>query len=245
MILAQVLGQGPRDLSASAIAVMDFVSQIGAGCLPIAVNKDYAYKHQGLYINFTPDPSDNAGWFTDPPDTANARTIRDYIDNAACDPLHIGDIINLQNGNDASCLQDLKNKLAAVMAAGGNWVVCLPVVNTDKFNQDTPIANFVSFKITEVTATGSDKGVTGDVLGLCEFQNALPGGGNVAAPWRPPSWCNKARGETGATRPSEPGNFRRSQGEGQFYRSCPLIVGGASPPERLAWLPRSARKPPP
>ena len=186
MILAQVLGQGPRNLSASAIAVMDFVSQIGAGCLPIAVNKDYAYKHQGLYINFTPDPSDNAGWFTDPPDTANARTIRDYINNAACDPLHIGDIINLQNGNDASCLQDLRNKLAAVVAAGGNWVVCLPVVNVDRFNQDTPIANFVSFKITQVTTTGSDKGVMGDVLGLCEFQNALPGGGNAGGALAPP-----------------------------------------------------------
>jgi Flp pilus assembly protein TadG len=186
MILAQVLGQGPRDLSASAIAVMDFVGQIGAGCLPIAVNKDYAYKHQGLYINFTPDPSDNAGWFTDPPDSASAKTIKDYIDNAACDPLHIGDIINLQNGNDASCLQDLKNKLAAVVEAGGNWIVCLPVVNTDTFNQDTPIANFVSFKITQVTATGSDKGVTGDVLGLCEFQNALPGGGSVGGALAPP-----------------------------------------------------------
>jgi Flp pilus assembly protein TadG len=185
-ILAQVLGQGPRDMSASATAVMDFVGEVGAGCLPIAINSAYAYKHEGLFINFTPDPSDNAGWFTDPPDTANARTIRDYIDNAACDPLSIGDIINLQNGNDASCLQDLQNKLNAVVEAGGNWIVCLPVVNTDRFNQDTPIANFVSFQITQVVDTGSSKGVTGDVIGLCEFSNALPGGGNVGGALAPP-----------------------------------------------------------
>jgi Flp pilus assembly protein TadG len=173
-ILAQVLGQGPRNMSASAVAVMDFASAVGYGTLPIAINKDYTTPGTHLFINFTPDPLDNAGWFTDPPDTANARTLRDYINNAACPPLSIGDIINLQNGNDSSCLQDLADRLAE---QGGAWIVSLPVVDTDRFNQSEPIINFVPFKITGVDSTGNPKGVTGDVLTAAEFASALPGGG--------------------------------------------------------------------
>ena len=42
MILAQVLGQGPRNMSATAIAIMDFATAVGKGTIPIAVNRDYA-----------------------------------------------------------------------------------------------------------------------------------------------------------------------------------------------------------
>ena len=55
-ILAQVLGQGPKNMSASAIAVMDFVGEVGAGCLPIAINSAYAYKHQGPLYQLYPGP---------------------------------------------------------------------------------------------------------------------------------------------------------------------------------------------
>lgn len=178
MSLAEIFGISSENLTASAIAVMDFVKEVGQGCLPIAVNQAYNIPGTTLYINFTPDPSDNAGWFTDPPDSANASTLRDYINNAACDPLTIGDPINLQNGNDASVLQDLQAK---VIANGGSLKVCLPTVLTDKFNQDTPIYDFCGFKITQVVTTGNSKGVYGTVLALCEFQNALPGGGNGGA----------------------------------------------------------------
>ena len=114
---------------------------------------------KGLYINFTPDPSDNAGWFTDPPDTANARTIRDYIDNASCPPLTISAISStFKMATTPAASRTCRIKLNAT---GGNWVVCLPVVNTDRFNQDTPIANFVSFQITQVEDIWKSKGVTG------------------------------------------------------------------------------------
>jgi Flp pilus assembly protein TadG len=178
-ILAQVLGQGPRNMGASAVAIMDFVCEVGKGCLPIAVNRDYIDPEKPpFFINFTPDTYDNAGWFSDPPDPASASTIKDYINNAACPPLYKGQLINLNNGNDTTCLQDLQAKLDA---NGGNWVVCLPVVDVDKFNQDTPITDFVSFKITQVIDTGNPKGVWGKVLCIYEFQNALPGGGKAGA----------------------------------------------------------------
>ena len=79
-ILAQVLGQGPRNMSASAVAIMDFATAVGKGCLPIAVNQDYA-QNPGLiiYIGFNPDPEDNGGWFAKAPDSASASTFKDYI----------------------------------------------------------------------------------------------------------------------------------------------------------------------
>ena len=88
MILAQVLGQGPRNMSASAVAVMDFASAVGRGCLPIAVNQDYAKTpHINIYIGFNPDPEDNGGWFAKDPDPASARTFKDYIDERFLSPL--------------------------------------------------------------------------------------------------------------------------------------------------------------
>ena len=178
MLFAQFLGVSSENLSASATAVMDFANSVGYGCLPIAVNREFTAPNSNLFINFTPDPNDNAGWFTDPPDTADAKTIRDYIDNASCPSLAINDIINLQNGNDASCLQDLAAKLAE---NGGTWLVCLPVVDTNTFNQSNPITDFVGFTITQVQATGTPKGVTGTVMSMAEFANALPGGGKEGA----------------------------------------------------------------
>jgi hypothetical protein len=186
MFFAQVLGQGPKAMTASAVAVMDFVCEVGAGCLPIAVNRDYIDPTKPpIFINFTPDQVDNAGWFTDPPDPASASTIKDYIDNAACPPLYKGQMINLNNGNDSTALHDLNAKLEAVKADGGAWIVCLPVVDTDRFNQSTPITDFVGFEIQQVKATGSPKGVWGQVLYVSEFANALPGGGKTG-PLAPP-----------------------------------------------------------
>jgi Flp pilus assembly protein TadG len=176
MIFAKVLGQYYRNMSASAIAIMDFASAVGQGTLPIAINKDYTVPGTVLFINFSPDPDDNGGWFADTPDRASASTFRNYINNAACPPLHIGDIINLQNGNDTSCLQDLSAKLDE--QASGYLDTLLPVVNTDKFNQSEPIMAFVPFRITAVQDHGNPKGVTGTVISLAEMQSALPGGGN-------------------------------------------------------------------
>jgi hypothetical protein len=176
MFLIQALGQAPRNMRASAIAVMDFASAVGKGTLPIAINKDYINPGTNLFINFTPDQVDNGGWFTDPPDSANAKTIRNYINDAICPPLSVGDLINLQNGNDTACLQDLAAKLEA---NGGSWIVALPVVNTSKFNQSEHITDFVPFKITKVDDKATPKGVTGTVMAAAEFASALPGGGKA------------------------------------------------------------------
>jgi Flp pilus assembly protein TadG len=173
ILFAQRFGIHSADLSATAIALMGFASGIGQGALPIAINKIFVTPGQVLFINFTPDPLDTGGWFADPPQSANARTFRDYVENGSCPPLRVGDIINLQNGQDTSVLQALQQKLTE---HGGTWDTFLPVVDTDRFNQSEPIVAFVPFRITEVIDTGGRKGITGTVLGLAIFSGAEPGG---------------------------------------------------------------------
>lgn len=175
MGFAKIFGIGSINISATATALIDFANQVGKGTIPIAISQHAVTPGQALYINFTPDPEDTGGWFADPPASANAKTFRDYINNANCPPLTVGDIINLQNGQDTSVLTDLANKLAEY---GGTWDVVLPVVNTDKFNGSQPITGFVPFRITQVTNNGNEKGVTGTILGLYMSGIAAPGGPN-------------------------------------------------------------------
>jgi hypothetical protein len=177
MIMAQVLGQGPRDMTASAIAVMDFATAVGKGTIPIAVNKDYAMiPGKTIYIGFNPDTEDNGGWFAKDPDGANAKTFKDYIDNATCPPLNIGDTIDLENGDVTTALDHLKT---AFDARGQNWVVFLPVVDTPKFNHEDTIESFVPIQILEVKKDGDPKYVKGKVLTMDEVASALPGGGKM------------------------------------------------------------------
>jgi Flp pilus assembly protein TadG len=178
MILGHLFGVFSRDVRASAIAVMDFAKAVGQGSLPIAINQEYTDPGTVLFINFTPDPLDNGGWFTETSDSANAATFKDYIENASCPPLKVGDIINLQNGNDTTTLQLMKDTLA--LHTNG-WYVMLPVVNTSSFNHAEPIMAFVPFKITEINDTSNPKGVTGTVVSLAEVPTALPGGTNYGA----------------------------------------------------------------
>jgi Flp pilus assembly protein TadG len=179
IIFGKFLGLLSKDLSASAISIMDFASSVGQGTLPIALNKAYTAPGTPLFINFTPDTDDNGGWFADSTDQASAKTFKDYINNAACSPLKIGDIINLQNGQDTSCLNELKDKLNLQPSKTLN--VLLPVVDTDKFNQSQPIVGFVPFQISEVLTGGNPKGVNGSVLSMGEMDSAQPGGSNYGA----------------------------------------------------------------
>jgi hypothetical protein len=183
MTFARVWGIFFQNLQASAIGIMDFAGAVGKGTLPIAINKDYTAPGTVLFINFSPDPGDNGGWFTDPPDSANANTLRDYITNNSCPPLNIGDIINLNNGNDTSVLQLMHDKLHLYNFA---WDTLLPVVNTDTFNQSEPITAFVPFRIFWVDDSGGTKGIWGTVISLAEMESALPGGGTNYGALSPP-----------------------------------------------------------
>jgi len=181
---ARIFGQNSQDMSATAIAVMDFAGSLGQGTLPIAVNQDYAkWPGKTIYIGFNPDPEDNGGWFVKAPDSASASTLKDYIDNAACPPLNIGDTIYLENGIDASVLQTLSS---AMESHPEGWIVLLPVVDTPKFNHEDQIDNFVPVKITEVKKTADPKYVKGTVMTMGEAASAMPGGGGKYGALAPP-----------------------------------------------------------
>ncbi len=179
MILAQVLGQGPKNISATAIAIMDFASAVGKGCLPIAVNLDKALAPgDDVYIGFNPDPEDNGGWFAVCPDNVNASTLKDYIKNDSVPPLHVGDTIDLQNGVVDSALKVLEDKLAL---HPDGWVVFLPVVDTPKFNHTDQVDSFVAVEIPPngVKAQGNPKYVHATILALGLAEAALPGSSSV------------------------------------------------------------------
>ena len=176
MMFAPIFGINSKDMSGTAIAVMDFVKGVGPGCLPIAINKDYSDETgREVYIGFNPDREDNGGWFAKDPDKANANTFKDYISNGSCPALAEGDTINLENGVDASVLHLLQEKLAL---HSGGWEVCLPVVNTDKFNHSDTVQTFCHLLITEVKDTGNPKYVKGTVLPLGQCASGVPGGNN-------------------------------------------------------------------
>jgi Flp pilus assembly protein TadG len=173
LFFGQTLGLSSGTLQAQGLAVMDFARAVGKGTMPIVINKRYATPGTVIRINFNPDPLDEGGWFAAPPHRANAATFRDYIRNESCPPLHIGDIVNLQNGVDAAALHLLKDELDA---HSGQWDTFLPTVDTDKFIQSEPIVGFVPFRISAVKDTGNPKYVEGTVMGLGQAPTGLPGG---------------------------------------------------------------------
>ena len=190
MLFAPVLGQGPRNMSATAIAVMDYASCLGEGCIPIAVNDQEAFDSEGhvknidIRVHMTPDTNDNAGWFVVPPNSASAAQLKDYINNGSCPMVGRGTTINLQNGADGAVLAALQAKFNQCKAADGTWTVTIPTVDTIKFGQDEDVANTVGLKITKVVTTTDDKQVFGHLVNMAEARKGLPGGtkGGALAP---------------------------------------------------------------
>ncbi|MFH1596235.1 MAG: TadG family pilus assembly protein [Pseudomonadota bacterium] len=179
MLFAKIFGISTTNLSATATAVMDFAAAVGKGCLPIVLDKNYTSPGTQITIKMTTDNTDNAGWFVLPPDSASAATLKDYVNRDNCPPLKIGDIINLQNGADASVLAAIKDELNTYHPNG--WDTFLPVVDTPKPNQQQPVVAFVPFRITLVVNTTSAKRVEGYVLNILDMPSALPGGPNYGA----------------------------------------------------------------
>jgi Flp pilus assembly protein TadG len=180
MVLAQALGLVPRNMSASAVAIMDFAACVGKGSLPIAVNLDNALvPGDDIYIGFNPDPEDNGGWFAVAPDSASASTFKDYIQNDSCPELKVGDPLSLENGVDTTALQVLKAELAT---RTDDWLVFLPVVDTPKFNHTDQVDSFVCVKLVDIKDTGTPKYVHGVIKYTGLMEQALPGPGKTGVP---------------------------------------------------------------
>jgi Flp pilus assembly protein TadG len=175
LYFGSVLGIGPFDIAATATAVMDWAASVPQGTIPVAVNKKYAMNSNPIKIVFNDDNSDTGSWFSKPPDSSSASTYKNYIENGTCPALQVGDTINLNNGVATSALQALGD---ALTAHGGSWDVYVPMVDTDKFNHNEPVAGFMPLRITEIQETGNDKHITGTPLKL----GIGPGGTNPGGP---------------------------------------------------------------
>jgi Flp pilus assembly protein TadG len=183
MLFAGIFGINTANLTGCSTAVMGPAAAVGRGNLPIAVDSHYTDPWTPIKLQLTPDNTDNAGWFIKYPDSANAQALKDIILNGTCPPLSIGDIINLQNGCDASVLSALQS----LLDQNPNGIDCLlPVVDSCKFGQDQPITDFASVRITKVVSTGGDKRVEGVIIPLGENSSALPGGKSNKGGLAPP-----------------------------------------------------------
>jgi len=187
MFFARVLGISTGNLSATSIAVMDYTSGVGKGCLPIALDHNKACDSDGnvrdgteIIVHMTPDVDDNAGWFVVPPDSAAAATLKDYINKYSCTALNEGDPINLQNGADASVIAAIQDEFNNYHG-GTTWTVVVPTVLIPKFGQTQPIETFVGLEIDYVLNTTSDKQVRGHLVKLADISTGLPGGGKGGA----------------------------------------------------------------
>jgi len=103
---------------------------------PVTAPDEYAYMN--------PDQVDNGGWCGPAGTNVNANYLKDAIngDSPACAS---SDQIDLVNGVMASVAAALDKKLAdshwtdASGATQDGWLVYLPIVNVDKFNQSTDL----------------------------------------------------------------------------------------------------------
>jgi Flp pilus assembly protein TadG len=148
LFLMGLLGFGPINLSASSIAVMDFVGKFEqGGAFVMFLGKKYAQTGQ-VTITLNPDPVDAGGWYTKAPQVPSNSTIKGYLDNPASIPaIKQGDPVNINNGNWSGVLATLKSSYIGK-------TVWLPVVDTVKYNQSGPVEGFTAFTITDVKTTG-------------------------------------------------------------------------------------------
>jgi Flp pilus assembly protein TadG len=164
LFLMGLLGFGPINLSASSIAVMDFVGTFKqGGAFVMFLGKKYAQTGK-VTIKLNPDPVDVGGWYTKAPQVPNNSTISAYLDHPASIPaLSQGDMVNINNGNWSGILATLNSSYIGK-------TVWLPVVDTEKFNQSGPVEGFTAFTITEVKTTGHQY-----VRGIAENLRDAPG----------------------------------------------------------------------
>jgi Flp pilus assembly protein TadG len=190
MNFAQIFGISSKDMSATATAIMDFVGAVGAGTIPIVLNQQHTGVGTGLTIYAGVATNDNGGWFTVPPDSAAASTLKDYINNPdhLCPALDTGETINLQNGQDTTFLSALKDLLNAQPASGNppmKFLDCIFSGDTDSFN-GTAISPVCPVQLQLLKIRGTTK-CHGHRVRFGNCKAACPAGPNLA-PWPPPSW---------------------------------------------------------
>jgi hypothetical protein len=164
MWFAQVLGTTTANVRATATAAVGYVKGLPPGTgFPIAINQTFLGNLHGGpgTIYFSPDNADQGAW-CGPTDyhNINANLLKNWINNGLPEGFTIGDAVNLINGNVDSAFQDLQKALTRNSQNWDGtvgWLVLMPVVTVDKFNQSAAIVEFQPMVITEVQSHGNPK----------------------------------------------------------------------------------------
>ena len=166
-------GLGQSAASVKSLAAIGYAKGLPPGTMPIAIGRDFLSQLNGSNpIQFAPGNQNNAGWFAIGK-VSNAVLVN-YVVNDSCPEINLNDKVELLNGK-ASAADELAVKFEANKSADGYWDISLPIVDTNEFNQDSPITGFVKFRITSIDT--QKKEVWGRVLGLGMANvGAKPGG---------------------------------------------------------------------
>lgn len=143
-----------------------------------------AKEENGVHdASLNPAPSDTAAIFAPKGTVPSANWCKDRV-NQTNDPMVVamGGEINLNNGNQASCLHEMQQR-CRFLQCGPNrpWIATVPVVDCLDFRnpgnpqlvQDAPVRAFARIGITEVTAAGKTKTIKFKLL-CDESQLAAP-----------------------------------------------------------------------
>ncbi len=169
---ARVFGPATSDVdSRYAIAACGYLSGIAPGVgFPIAINEAWRDGWGAVPgpITFAPDGTDTGGWCAPLGTQPSGSTLKNWINNGYPAELFDGSSIYLNNGVIDSAVQTLKTVLIQhsqtyTLNSGASytgWLVLLPVVTVDKFNQSTSVVDFQPVIITEVNSQGNPKTIT-------------------------------------------------------------------------------------
>ncbi len=166
-------GGNPTDITVSAIAWLGGPTGLGPD-LPIAAcTSQIGWDGPGstcdptLRADLSANNVDNAGWFTVPPDSANAKDCKDMVKGDKEIPfLYGGQEINLNNGQITACQWEIYYRFQECFESvcpdccnqsspsyNPDCVVSLPIIDCDNtINQQGDILLFASLCITNVIA---------------------------------------------------------------------------------------------
>jgi hypothetical protein len=189
-------GAASTDISVSATAWLGGPTGIdGEGDLPVtlcATGVSYDPSAPNCIAgtnpgNMAPHRSGVAGWWNkDAP--ASAKACKDHVDGSEPMPhVNIGESIELQNGQDTSCMKKIEDRFAscttaicngADSTAKQNCTVVLPIVpNCGPFNQSQNVSGFVALCVTRVQANPASSAAIEGVVSCTGQATGATGGG--------------------------------------------------------------------
>ncbi len=167
-------------LAARAVGMVGFPGQVPAGLhlFPLAIDVNKAPPLHGgdpILIGISHASGDNGAWTTFD-GSPGASSTSGLVDGTIPSPaVKVGDSITVMNGVADSVLQEVARQWSRLAP---NYIVLAPVISGETHNGATQVLGFVAFRITSVTAHGTDKYLTGVTVPNYIAPGVLPGGPN-------------------------------------------------------------------